>query len=143
MSTVRILNDENGIYYNVNFDLQSSLLSDGSGDNDYFIIVSTTIKDPVGASLPNYYVRTLSDLPPGGSPVTNFTDLMKEYIDYYISQSTLGQSSSSSSISSLSSSTSSSSSSSSSSNSSSSSSNSSSLSSSSSVSSESSSSSSP
>jgi len=53
--------------------------------------------DPQGKSLGTWMVRTLSDYPPGGHTATDFPDLCRQYINYFIDKSRLLDSSSSSS----------------------------------------------
>jgi hypothetical protein len=50
-----------------------------------------------GSAHPIYIIRTLSDVPTGYLPATTFTELVDDYVQYFIDQAELGQSSSSSS----------------------------------------------
>jgi hypothetical protein len=104
MASIKIFSDEANQYYTVNFDMKTTYLSDGDVTMDFFLLVSTTMKTKAGATLPTYMVKDLTDIPPGGSsPAADFTDLMQQYVAYYVSQAGLEESSSSSSDSSLSS----------------------------------------
>jgi hypothetical protein len=108
-ASIQIWNDADSTYYRVTFTLNQSALSNSTGESEYYLIINTTMTNSDGSSLGNWMVRTLSDVPPNASPATDFSDLCRKYIDYFIAQSLLLDSSSSSSSSSNSSSSSSSS----------------------------------
>ena len=101
MAYVSIFNDESNTYFRVNFDIKNSIISNDAettGSYEACLIITTTLKYPDGKSFPTFLIRTLDDVPPGVViPATNFTDLCKMYINYFLSESTVGQSSSSSS----------------------------------------------
>jgi len=106
MATIKIFSDESNQYYTVNFELKSTNLSDGVGTLDFYLLVSTTMKTKTGATQTTFLVKDLTDVPPGGSsPAADFTELMQQYVTYYVAQAGMEESSSSSSssISSLSS----------------------------------------
>lgn len=102
--------------YQVTVDLLATVMDKihgsavGTGDIDYYLKISTTMRKSNGTVFPIYVVRNLYDLPAtSGSyayniPALNFTDLIDDYVDYFIYMAELVQSSSSSSISSSSSS---------------------------------------
>jgi hypothetical protein len=102
MSYVSIFNDEDNRYYRVNFDVKNSILANSNtSTNETCLLITTTMRTGLGAAFPTFLVRTLSDVPPGETPpATDFTDLCKMYINYFLEQSTIGFSSSSSSSSS-------------------------------------------
>jgi len=102
MAYVSIFNDEDNRYYRVNFDVKNSILADSNtSTNETCLLITTTLKTGLGEAFPTFLIRTLDDVPPGGTPpATDFTDLCKMYIEYFLDQSTIGLSSSSSSSSS-------------------------------------------
>lgn len=105
MATTKIYHQEENRFYQVTADVFSSVLDDGSGEVDYYLKISTSIRKTDGSSFPDFRVKTLNDVPPGGSaPATDFSDLVDQYLNYFMTQAELGQSSSSSSNSSSSSS---------------------------------------
>jgi len=114
MTTIRVFNEEQNKYYQVDVSLFSAVMDrvnnlPSNGDIDYYLKITTTMKYPDGTSFGEYVIRNLSDVPTGYSAATTFTQLVNDYIEYFQVQATLGQSSSSSSSSSTSSSSSSSS----------------------------------
>jgi hypothetical protein len=111
MATVQIYNQGDDRQYTVTFALKSTLLKDQgvTGENDYYIDVSTTLTFPNKSSFGHFVVRDLSDVPPGYPVATDFSNLCSSYISYFMDQSELVYSSSSSSNSSSSSSSNSSS----------------------------------
>lgn len=107
MATVQIYEEESNQYFQVNVTMAQNVLDIGTGAFVLYLKVNTTIKNPLtGGSLPEFSVRTLYDVPPGAysSPAADFTELVNDYINYYITYGELGQSSSSSNSSSSSSS---------------------------------------
>ena len=105
--TIRVFNQSDSKYYTVTVDFASSVINAVNGvptniETDYYLKISTTMKFH-GAAFPEYLVRTLNDVPAGYAPA-NFTELIQDYIDYFVTQAELGWSSSSSSDSSPSSS---------------------------------------
>jgi len=109
MATIKILHEEDGSTSSVNVILASAILSDQDMVRDSYLLISTTIKKVDGTAFPTYLVRDLTDVAPGAGASTTFTELVNDYIDYFVNEAELGQSSSSSSNSSSSSSESSSS----------------------------------
>ena len=97
MGQVRIYHDEDDREYTVNFDLKNSLLADGNGNADFYLVIKTSLKTVAGASFGEWRVKTLADIPPGGTIATDFNDLCNQYIDYFMAGAELAQSSSSSS----------------------------------------------
>ncbi|MFA5312403.1 MAG: hypothetical protein WC375_03665 [Methanomassiliicoccales archaeon] len=97
MGTTRIYHEEEDRYYNVNYDLYSSSLNDGDGAIDYYILVTTDMRMVNGDAFPTFRIRTLEDVPPGGTPASTFTGLLNDYISWFMEQAELGLSSSSSS----------------------------------------------
>ena len=100
-SYVQFWNDADGTYYRVNFTLQQSVLSYSTGaitgGTEYYLLITTTMTYPNRSKFPTFLVRTLEDVPPGDSTATDFSDLCRKYINYFIDNSTLLESSSSSS----------------------------------------------
>lgn len=95
MAQVKIYHDEDDREYTVNFDLRQGLLDDGSGESDFYIVINTTLRNALGVSYGEWRVRSLSDVPPGDSTATDFNDLCQKYIDYFMAESQLAESSSS------------------------------------------------
>lgn len=104
MATIKVYHEETDRYYSIQVNLISNYLSDGDGSIDYYVLVTTDMKDTYGNALPRFIVRSLADNPLPLVPVTNFTGLINNFISWYMIQAELGQSSSSSSTSSVSSS---------------------------------------
>ena len=106
MASTNIYDQGNDRTYVVSFNVKNTLLSDvdATGVMDYYIDVSTTMRQLDGTVYPHYVVRNLSDVPPGYDTATNFSNLCGKYISYFIDQTELIASSSSSSNSSSSSS---------------------------------------
>jgi len=75
----------------------------------HYLKISTTLRNHSGAALSQFYVKTMTDSAPGFGVSTTWTDLINDYVEYYLTQAEVNQSSSSSSSSSKSSSSSSSS----------------------------------
>lgn len=100
MGQVTVYHEEDNAYYTVMFDLRSSLLSDGSGASEYYLLISTSIRKPDRSAMSTYVVKALTDVPPGYSPpAASWTELCQWYIEYYMDQAELGYSTSSSSLS--------------------------------------------
>ena len=102
MATVQIFHEEDGSTSTVSVSLSSAILSkiDGSPADmvrDSYLLVTTSIRRADGTAFPSYLVRDLSDTAPGSGAATDFTDLVNGYIEYFVDQAELGQSSSSSS----------------------------------------------
>lgn len=97
MAFVSIYNDENNAYYRVNFDLKNTVLDDGSGAYETYLLVSTNMRNSLGAIQGTFKVKTLDDVPPGETTAINFSNLCSKYITYYLDQAELSKSSSSSS----------------------------------------------
>ncbi len=98
MSQVQIYDDELNTYHTVTMDLRYSVLNDGSGESEWYIVLSTSIPKLDGTSYAPSIIKTLDDVPPGSiSPATTFTELMQWWILYYMTNSEFGMSSSSSS----------------------------------------------
>lgn len=107
MATVNIYDQGNDTTYNVSFNLKSTLLSniDATGETDFYLDISTTMKKPDNTAFEHFIVRNLSDIPPGYvGDATSFSNLCSKYMTYFMDQSELIASSSSSSNSSSSSS---------------------------------------
>ena len=104
MATIQVYHEENNRTYQVNVVLNRTLLSDGSGSAEEYLLISTTIRKADGTAFGTYRVKDLTDVPPGYPTASDFTELVNDYIEYFMDQAQLGQSSSSSSLSSSSSS---------------------------------------
>ena len=109
MATVPIYQEESNRTYQVNINLFASLLDNDAGDAgdpnvDYYLKVTTNITMPDGTAFGEFLVRDLTDTPPGFATATDFTQLVNYYVEYFIEQSELTESSSNSSSSSSSSS---------------------------------------
>lgn len=112
MAQIRIFHDEDNRYYTVNFDLKFGVMVDiGSpdGSQDFYIDVYTDVKKTDGTSFSHYTVRSLADVPPTYSTAADFGELCRDYVEYFMVQGEMAQSSSSSTSSSSSSTSSSSS----------------------------------
>ena len=100
-SYVQFWNDADGTYYRVNFTLQQSVLSKSTGAitgaTEYYLLITTTMTYPDRSKFPTFLVRTLNDVPPGDSAATDFSDLCRKYINYFINNSKLLETSSNSS----------------------------------------------
>ena len=97
MATVRILHEENGSTSTVTVTLESAIASDQDMVRDSYLLISTTIRKTDGTAYPKYLVRSLTDVAPGAGASSTFTDLVNDYIDYFVNDAQLGYSSSSSS----------------------------------------------
>jgi hypothetical protein len=97
MAFVSIYNDENNAYYRVNFDLKNTVLNDGSGLYETYLVVYTDMRNSAGAVQPTFKVKTLDDVPPGETTAIDFSNLCSKYITYFMDQAELSKSSSSSS----------------------------------------------
>lgn len=97
MGQIKIYHDEDDREYTVNFDLKSSLLNDTDATTDFYLVIKTTLTNVDGTSYGEWRVRTLEDVPPGGTTATDFNNLCQQYVDYFMAGAELGQSSSSSS----------------------------------------------
>jgi len=108
MSNITFYSEQSNKQYKVNFDLKFTYHVDGVGVNEYYLDIYTSIPKKDGSSFDHYVVRTLDDYPPGGSTATDWTDMITQYINYFveISEQIASSSSSSSSTSSSSSSSS-------------------------------------
>ena len=107
MATILVYNQASNTKYKISFDLKNTPLVDldPSGESDFYILVSTTMRKPDGTAFPYFIIRDLSDIPPGTAIAgTNFSDLCTKWITYFIDTTELIASSSSSSTSSSSSS---------------------------------------
>ncbi len=111
MATISIYQAEDNRTYQVTVDVftsvldQTYLLPSNTYDIDYYLRISTTLRKSIdNSSFPTYVVRTLNDVPPGYSAASSFTELVDDYVEYFIAQAELGMSSSSSESSSSSSS---------------------------------------
>ena len=100
MATISILHEEDGSTSSVNVVLASAILSDQDMVRDSYLLVSTTIKKVDGTAFPIYLIRDLTDVAPGAGAASTFTDLINDYVDYFVNEAQLGYSSSSSSSSS-------------------------------------------
>lgn len=99
MASIKIYNEVNGNYYTVSFEIKRTILDDGIGSLETYLLISTDIKKVDKSGFKPVTIRTLSDVPDdGGSPTaTSFTDLCQRYIVYFQTAATFTQSSSSSS----------------------------------------------
>jgi len=102
MATIRVYHQEDNRQYQVNVDLFATVVDRIAGaasdaEIDYYLRLTTTIKQPDGTSYPAYVIRTLSDKPAAYPIRTRFTDLINDYVTYFLETSEYGQSSSSSS----------------------------------------------
>jgi len=113
MPNVRVYNETDNRIYTVTMDIFTSVLdkvhglsSDGAnGAVDFYMRVSTTMRrSSDNSALPEFIIRDLTDVPPGYATALNFTELFDDYVEYYVDQAELGQSTSSSSATSSSSS---------------------------------------
>ena len=99
MATIQIFNEEASANSTVTVDLKTTMLADPLEDMvvKSYLTISTNIKDVNGSSYPIFVIQDLSDIAPGASAATTFTELIDGYIAYFIGDAELGQSSSSSS----------------------------------------------
>jgi hypothetical protein len=103
MPTISIYQAEDNKTYQVSVDINTAILDRVNGSPsdyqaDYYLKITTTMRKAVdGSAHPIYIIRTLSDVPTGYLPATTFTELVDDYVQYFIDQAELGQSSSSSS----------------------------------------------
>jgi hypothetical protein len=109
MATISIYQAEDNRYYQVSVDIATSLMdriygSPSDCQTEYYLKISTTLRKPDNTAFSQYVIRTLADVPPGYSAATTFTELVDDYVEYFITYSEMGMSSSSSSLSSSSSS---------------------------------------
>jgi len=102
--TIRVFNQADSRYYTVTIDMFSSVLDlNDIGENvdvsmDYYLKINTTMrKRSDNSAFPEYLIRTLNDVPPIYGTPANFTELIDDYVDYFVNQAELGMSSSSSS----------------------------------------------
>ena len=110
MATIQVYHEEENRFYQVSVTINSTVLdmvpggSVSDAEIDYYLKITTTIRREDGTAFPQYVVRSLADAAPGYGAATTFTELVNDYVAYFIVQAGLGQSSSSSSSSSNSSS---------------------------------------
>jgi hypothetical protein len=106
MATISVYHPENNRTYQVTVDIYSGVMDQNSEiGSDYYFRISTTMrKQSDNSAFPVYVIRSLSDVAPGFPVATSFTQLINDYVQYFINEQELGQSSSSSSESSSSSS---------------------------------------
>jgi hypothetical protein len=103
MPTISVYQAEDNKTYQVSVDINTAILDRVNGSPsdcqaDYYLKITTTMRKAVdGSAHPIYIIRTLSDVPTGYLPATTFTELVDDYVQYFIDQAELGQSSSSSS----------------------------------------------
>lgn len=111
MGTINVYFDKDNRTYQVTAALKQGLLAPDlntggtnltDGDMEFYLEISTNIKKLDGTSFPKYVVRSLADIappiPPGSAiPVTNYTDLINNYVGYFLAIAEMGMSSSSSS----------------------------------------------
>ena len=99
MATIQVYVEEQNRNYNVTVNLVNGVLDDGTGDSIYYLTLSTTLTYPDGTRFPTYVIQDLTDTPPGYGAAATFTELVNDYIGYFLVQGEVGQSSSSSSTS--------------------------------------------
>jgi hypothetical protein len=102
MATVQIFHEEDSSRSTVTVNIASAILSTVGGSpadmvRDTYLLVTTTLRRVDGTAFPTFLVRDLSDTAPGSPAASDFTELVNTYIDYFVDQAELGQSSSSSS----------------------------------------------
>jgi len=107
--TIRVFDAPNNRYFTVTVDLATSVLSYVNGvitdmTPDYYLKIITSMTKSDDTAFPKFLVRSLADYAPGFGAVDNFTDLINNYVDYFIYYAEVGMSSSSSTSSSSSSS---------------------------------------
>jgi len=101
-STITVFRQSAGQYYQIVVDLISGVLavnpdSTTTGELDCYIKITTTIRKTDGTAFSEVVVRNLSDVPPGFSPASTFSELIGQYVDYFLTTAEYGMSSSSSS----------------------------------------------
>jgi len=104
MARISVYQEETNRTYSVTAEALASVMdmvegSASDGDIDYYIRISTNIPKVDGTSWPVYIIRKLTDNPPGVeySTPSTFTELINQYVTYFITVSQLTESSSSSS----------------------------------------------
>lgn len=106
MATISVYHDENNTTYTVNVALVQSFLSPemntgGAGLTDanleFYLTITTTIKKVDGTGFGTFIVRSLSDVAPGAGAATSWTQLINDYVDYFLTATEMGMSSSSTS----------------------------------------------
>lgn len=106
MGTINVYFDEDNRTYQVTATLKQGLLAPElntggvditDANMEFYLEISTNIRKLDGTLFPKYIVRSLSDVAPGSSPVTNYTDLVNNYVNYFLVTAEMGMSSSSSS----------------------------------------------
>ncbi len=105
MGVINIYNDEDNRTYQVNFDLKTGLVIESQtttpGVVDYWLEVYTNIPKADGTRFTRSIVRSLSDIPPSEvTPATDLAELVAMWVEYFMTQAELAQSSSSTSSSS-------------------------------------------
>ena len=70
----------------------------------HYLKIKTSLKDGAGDALPEFDIVTMTDSAPGYGVSTTWTDLINDYVEWYLTAAEVNQSSSSSSQSSSSSS---------------------------------------
>lgn len=98
---IPIFDKDQNATYQVRVDVVKSVDSGTTtGEHEYYLTISTTYRHQ-GESFPTFIVKSLSDEPPGfsNSPST-FSELIKDYVDYFTNYFILESSSSSESSSS-------------------------------------------
>lgn len=116
MGTISVYNDEDNKTYKVTANLKQGLLApdqntDGAGktlaDVEFYIEITTDIKKPDGTAYGKFIVRSLADVAPSivgspsftpNTPATGWTQLLNDYVEYFLTASLMGWSSSSSSL---------------------------------------------
>ena len=105
MAIIRIFSAEDNAYYNINVDFYTDFITQEAPFSfDFNLRISTTMLKDDGTALPSYNVRHFNDFPNNGqragggtTPYTTFTELINDYILYYMEYSGQYMSSSSSS----------------------------------------------
>ena len=109
MATINVYHDEDNKTYQINVSLKQSFLSPelgtgGAGLTDanleFYLTINTTIKKVDNTGFGTYVVRSLSDVAPGAGPASSWTELINDYVDYFLTAAEMGMSSSSTSSSS-------------------------------------------
>ena len=101
MATINVFNEEDGKTYTVTVNLVAGILDRINGlptdlNIDFYLQLSTTIKKVDNSSFPIFIIRNLSDTPTGFGVAASWSELINNYVDYFLTQSTYGMSSSSS-----------------------------------------------
>lgn len=97
MANIQIYSQEANQNYTVTLNVYSTVTegtTDGKGE--YYMTISTNYQHQ-GASFPVFVIKDLTDIAPTAPAATNFSDLVKGYLDYYINYNIMESSSSSSS----------------------------------------------